>query len=88
MTFNFLHTESFTLKKILDCSWVKEIIPVETNIVVAVLNDFNQRDLMIESMAARGVRTVAFGPGMIRFVTHLDISSECIDQTIEILKEW
>ena len=23
-TFNFLHTESFTLKKILDCSWVKE----------------------------------------------------------------
>ena len=71
---------------LIECSWVKEVIPVQTNIVVAVLADISKRDSMIEAMAERGIRTVAFGPGMIRFVTHLDISSESIDKTSEILK--
>lgn len=73
-------------RKLIECSWVKEVIPVQTNIVVAVLADISKRDSMIEAMAERGIRTVAFGPGMIRFVTHLDISSESIDKTSEILK--
>ena len=73
-------------RTLIECSWVKEVIPVQTNIVVAVLADISKRDSMIEAMAERGIQTVAFGPGMIRFVTHLDISSESIDKTSEILK--
>lgn len=69
-----------------ELSWVKEVVPVETNIVVAILNDKDRRDEIIQAMESKGVRTVAFGPGMIRFVTHLDISSQDIEKTIEILK--
>jgi threonine aldolase len=28
-----------------------------------------------------------FGPGMIRFVTHLDISKNQIDETLEVIKK-
>ena len=69
-----------------ELSWVKEVVPVDTNIVVAILNDAEKRDQIINKMAEKGIKTIAFGPGMIRFVTHLDISSDQIDQTIQTLK--
>lgn len=62
--------------------WVKEIFPVETNIVVIVLNDATRRDEIIALLAERQIRTVAFGPGMIRMVTHLDVSTDQIDYVI------
>lgn len=63
--------------------WVKEIIPVETNIVVIVLQDPARRDEIIGLLADQQIRTVAFGPGMIRMVTHLDITEEQIDYVID-----
>jgi threonine aldolase len=66
--------------------WVKEIVPVDTNIIVAILKEEGQRDTIISKLEEKGVRIVPFGPGMLRFVTHLDISSDDIDKTIEILK--
>ena len=68
-------------------SWVKEVVPVETNIVVAVLNDANKRDVIIEKLTEKGIRIMAFGPGMLRFVTHLDISESDIDKTCEVLSK-
>jgi threonine aldolase len=67
-------------------SWIKEIIAVETNIVVAILRDEAKRDLIIQNLSTMGIKTIAFGPGMIRFVTHLDISSDQIGYTIEKLR--
>jgi threonine aldolase len=72
---------------LLNLSWVKEIIPVETNIVVAILNDASKRDLIINHLAENGIKCMAFGPGMIRFVTHLDISESDISKTIEVLNK-
>ena len=74
----------YTLKKL---EWVNDIIPVETNIVVAILKDASKRDKVINQLEENNVKIMAFGPGMLRFVTHLDISSSDIDQTIEILKK-
>lgn len=68
-------------------NWVKEVVPVETNIVVVLLNENDKRDIIIEQMNAEGIKTVAFGPGMIRFVTHLDISKEDINTTTELLRK-
>jgi threonine aldolase len=34
----------------------------------------------------QNVLAMAFGPGMVRFVTHLDISNAQMDQTLEVLK--
>lgn len=69
-----------------ELSWVKEVIPVQTNIVVFVLNDHDRRDRIIAQLAEKGVYVMAFGPGMIRMVTHLDVTSDDIDQTIHILR--
>lgn len=67
--------------------WVNEVISVETNIVVVILNDPSKRDEIISKLAEQGVRVMAFGEGMLRLVTHLDVSSNEIDQTCEILRK-
>lgn len=70
-----------------ELTWVKEVMPVDTNIVVPILHDASKRDVVIEKLAAHGIRIMAFGPGMLRFVTHLDVSATMIDETIQTLKE-
>lgn len=70
-----------------ELTWVKEVIPVDTNIVVAILKDESQRDVILEKLAQKGIKIMAFGPGMLRFVTHLDINESDIHQTIEALKK-
>ena len=67
--------------------WVKEVISVETNIVVAIINNPSKRDEIILKLAEEGIRVMAFGEGMLRLVTHLDVSSNEIDQTCEILRK-
>ena len=71
---------------LLQLVWVKTVFPVQTNIVVVVLKDAAKRDVIINLLKERNVLAMAFGPGMIRFVTHLDISSNQLDQTLEILE--
>lgn len=71
---------------LLELDWVKDVVPVDTNIVVALLQDEDKRDIFINKMAEKDVKVMAFGPGMIRFVTHLDISASQIDETIEVIK--
>lgn len=66
--------------------WVESVLPVQTNIVVTILKDPNQREAIIERLAERNVRIMPFGPGMLRMVTHLDISSEQIEETCTVLK--
>lgn len=65
--------------------WIEEVLEVQTNIVVIILKDAHKRDAIIAKMTELGIRTIAFGPGMIRFVTHLDISKSEIDQTISLV---
>lgn len=68
-------------------NWVESVLPVQTNIVVAILKDASQRDLIIAQLAEQNIRIMAFGPGMLRLVTHLDVTSGEIDQTCEVLKK-
>jgi threonine aldolase len=78
------HTNARALESELQkCTWVKEVVPVETNIVVAILNEPTKRDIIIELLKTEGIKTIPFGEGMIRFVTHLDIDQQKIDYTIE-----
>lgn len=81
------HKNARDLESVLnELTWVDSVIPVETNIVVAILKDSSQRDTIIADLANKGVRIMAFGPGMLRFVTHLDITQEDIQTTIQHLK--
>lgn len=67
-------------------SWIKEVYPVDTNIVVAVLQDASKRDLIIQRFLDEGVRVIAFGPGMIRMVTHLDISESDVAKVNDLIR--
>jgi threonine aldolase len=82
------HFHARELESVLkELTWVKEVVPVDTNIVVAILKDKSQRDVILEKLAQKEIKIMAFGPGMLRFVTHLDISESDIQQTIEVLKK-
>jgi threonine aldolase len=78
---------AFQLEKVLnEQSWVKDVLPVMTNIVVANLVKVEDRDSIIQKFHEKGIKCMAFGHGMLRFVTHLDISSKDIDLTCEAIK--
>lgn len=69
-----------------NCPWVESVLPVQTNIVVMQLMDADKRDFYIESLSNNGIKTMAFGIGMIRMVTHLDVSEDQISMVCETLK--
>jgi threonine aldolase len=82
------HTHAQQLEDALNqLEWVKEVMPVQTNIVVAILQDHEQRDKVINLLHEEGIRIMAFGPGMLRFVTHLDVSTSDIERTCHLLKK-
>lgn len=66
-------------------NWVKNVVPVETNIVVAELNDPSSLPLIVSRLKDMDILVMPFGPGMIRLVTHMDISQEAMDQTLSAL---
>jgi threonine aldolase len=82
------HQRAKQLESVLnELSWVKEVVPVETNIVVAILNDASKRDQLIQQLKSEGILIMAFGEGMLRMVTHLDNSDADIDRTCEVLRK-
>jgi threonine aldolase len=69
-----------------DMSWVKEVVPVMTNIVVVHLTHAENRDAIIQKFKEKDVLCMAFGPGMLRFVTHLNVSESDVQKTIDVIK--
>jgi threonine aldolase len=73
------HRRAKEIEQILnEQDWIKEVIPVETNIVVGILKDANQQAEIIENLRQKGILVVDFGKGRIRLTTHLDITDEHI----------
>jgi threonine aldolase len=64
------------------CSWVKQVMPVETNIVIFEVADSART---AEMLAAIGIRTSPFSPVLVRMVTHLDITDEMMMRFEEII---
>jgi len=58
--------------------WIKEVIPVETNIVVGILKEPKQQATIINRLKDKGILIVDFGNGRIRITTHLNITDEHI----------
>jgi len=94
------------------CSWVGEIFPVETNIVIfevlgnsdsadgissiAADSDSGQSSFssssfktapeIIAALLSQNIRVSAMSDKHIRMVTHLDVTPEMIQRTIDVLK--
>ncbi|MEO0332119.1 MAG: GntG family PLP-dependent aldolase [Bacteroidota bacterium] len=69
-----------------DCSYVTSVLPVETNIVIATLQDTTPQHFLSQLEKAR-VKAVPFGKQDVRFVTHLDFSDNQLDQVVGVLKK-
>lgn len=81
------HLHAKTLEHhLLHLPWVKAVVPVQTNIVVVELQHAEKLTAIVEQLRVQGILAMPFGPGMMRMVTHMDISSAAIDQTLSALK--
>lgn len=65
-------------------NWVKSIMPIETNIIV--FETIQPATLIADKLAVFGIKALTTGLNTVRFVLHLDITSEQIDYTIKSLK--
>jgi len=70
---------------LLSLPFVKQVLPVQTNIVIFELIDSKKAEKLVEELKEKGILSGTFGKQMIRFVTHLDIDQKQIAQTIDIL---
>ena len=81
------HTHAKIIEQaLIKCSWIKNVLEVETNIVVAYLKDRFLASDFIEKLARNGILVIPFGKGRIRMVTHLDISESDVAKVVESLK--
>jgi threonine aldolase len=66
-------------------SYVESVMPVQTNIVIfKVAKGFEAIDIVMK-LTEKGILCNTTNRDTVRFVVHLDISAEMIDQAIEIL---
>ncbi|MBT3647665.1 MAG: aminotransferase class I/II-fold pyridoxal phosphate-dependent enzyme [Flavobacteriales bacterium] len=71
---------------LVDCSWIERVLEPETNIVVAELKEGKHQNDFLEVLSRKNILAVNFGKGKVRFVTHLDISSNQIDETLNVFR--
>lgn len=67
--------------------FVKNVLPVETNIVIYEIDDHLAPSEYLASLKERGLLAVHFGGQMIRLITHLDISDDDLSDALHILRD-
>lgn len=70
------------------CHFVKEVLPIQTNIVVFKLIDEIKDVDFLERLREKNIQAIGFGPQTIRMVTHLDFTDSMLDELIQELKIW
>jgi threonine aldolase len=69
-------------------SFTKMVLPVETNIIIFELQDgFSAPDL-VAKMKEHSILGYAISPNRVRLVTHLDITPEMVDKTIDTINKF
>jgi len=66
-------------------SFVKFVLPVETNIIIFELKDDFTAPAMVAKLKEQGILCYAITPSRVRFVLHLDITEDMVNQTLEII---
>lgn len=68
-------------------TWVKDVSPVYTNIVMVNCEDDVNAQEICDKLANKGILAMSLGKGSIRLVTHLDITEEDLSQLKVILPQ-
>ena len=61
---------------------------METNIVVMKLDETKGRDEFLTELEELQIRAVAFGPQLVRMVTHLDLTDDMLNELENRLKKY
>ncbi|GAA0880748.1 GntG family PLP-dependent aldolase [Algoriphagus jejuensis] len=74
------HARARALGKMLEAlPSVSEVFPVATNIVIARLEGISPESFM-QKLAEKEIKSVKFGPDLVRFVTHHDFGDEQLEE--------
>jgi threonine aldolase len=83
------HAHARALAQVLaGCAYVGNIRPVETNIVIFDLLSPHTPALYLHYLSQNGIKASAFGPQTIRFVTHLDVHGDMIQEAIRVIQRY
>ncbi len=66
-------------------SYVEEIYPTKTNIIIFRIEDKMGEKAVLAALAKKNIKASGFGKNLIRMVTHKDISSDMINYVVENL---
>ncbi|MEZ2334530.1 low specificity L-threonine aldolase [Mucilaginibacter sp. RCC_168] len=67
-------------------SWVSNVLPVETNIVL--FDTVEPATAVLAKLAIHGIKAIDTDKHRIRFVTHLDVHPDQIEHVIKVLKSF
>lgn len=81
------HDKAKKITAVLNASpYIKKVEPVETNIIIFYVNDTIKETNFVKRLKDKGVLITSMGNGKLRMVTHLDITDEMLNKTLDILK--
>jgi threonine aldolase len=66
--------------------FVRNLFPVETNIVIFEVNGRYSAKELSQVLAEKGILVIAMTPTIVRMVMHLDVNSDMISQTIRVIQ--
>jgi threonine aldolase len=67
-----------------NCPWVSTVLPAETNLIL--FDTIEPATVVLEKLAAQGIKAMSTGNHRIRFVLHLDVHAEQIEYAVGVLK--
>ncbi|HCM76175.1 MAG TPA: threonine aldolase [Cytophagales bacterium] len=82
------HQRAREIGKVLSqLSWVKEVKPVDTNIVIFVVAEKFTPEQVLHKLAEKNIKALKFGPQEIRLVTHLDFTDDMLAKSVDVFKK-
>ncbi len=67
---------------LLNCELIKNVEPIETNIIIFnVIDTINEQDF-ISRMSDAGISLISMGQGKLRMVTHLDFTEDMLESVV------
>ncbi|APG64133.1 threonine aldolase [Tenacibaculum todarodis] len=83
------HKRAKEIEQVLNSlSYVKNVEPVETNIVIFYVDDSMDANDFISKMKDKNILLTPMGEGKIRIVTHLDYTDIMHEKLLKVLKEF
>lgn len=82
------HIRASKLGEALDsASWVKSMMPVDSNIIIFTVMDHLTPEIVLSRLAEHEIKAIKFGTQEIRMVTHLDFDDNMLEKTIATIKK-